>query len=205
MVAADEPWPEPPSDDDETALPCMWMEGDSLAPYLGTPSEWLDPILSLAKVDARDIVLDIGCGDGRIPIWAIVHFGAKAGIGIEIDEDLAHRALQNATARGAAQHFRVIQADVTDVTNTFLSAAFREATLLTIFLLPDALELIKPLIHKHLMRLDVDNNRVLCLGWPPRHLAPIAVATMGQDTGGGLDVFLFDRTSLVPSEAMPDM
>lgn len=203
MLPLHAPWPDPASDDDANALPCMWMEGDSLAPYLGTPSEWLESILNLAKVDARDIVLDIGCGDGRIPIWAIVRFGAKAGIGIEIEENLARRALQNAAARGAAPHFRVIQADVTDGANVHISAALGDATLLTIFLLPDALELIKPLIHRHLMRRDIDNNRVLCLGWALRHLNPIAVATIGQDTGGGLDVFLFDRTSL-PSEIARD-
>ena len=58
--------------------------GQSLAPYVPTPEDVVDRMLVLAGTTRDDIVYDLGCGDGRIPIAAAKTFGAR-GVGIDID------------------------------------------------------------------------------------------------------------------------
>ena len=86
------------SDEDESPFP-KWLDGDSLAPFLPTPGVWLDDLFHFANISTDDIVCDVGCGDGRIPIWAVQRFQAKRGIGIEIDKSLVEVGQQNAKDR----------------------------------------------------------------------------------------------------------
>jgi predicted RNA methylase len=52
--------------------------------YVPTPLAVVERMLDLAKVGSKDIVYDLGCGDGRIVIEAAKRFGAR-GVGIDID------------------------------------------------------------------------------------------------------------------------
>src|SRR5689334_9757395 len=53
-------------------------------PYIPTPDHVVARMLSLAEVNERDIVYDLGCGDGRIVVTAAKERGAR-GMGIDID------------------------------------------------------------------------------------------------------------------------
>ena len=88
----------------------------SLAPYIPTPQEVVDRMLRLAKVTSRDLVVDLGCGDGRIPITAARVYGAR-GIGVDIDPQRIAEANANARQAGVAAlvTFRVEDALTTDV------------------------------------------------------------------------------------------
>ena len=68
------------------ALPAPAKRPDApqLAPYVPTPQDVVDRMLKLARVGKNDVVLDLGCGDGRIPITAARTYGAR-GIGVDID------------------------------------------------------------------------------------------------------------------------
>lgn len=98
-------------------------------PYVSTPEHVVTAMLSLAGVTARDFVLDLGSGDGRIVITAATQFGAR-GMGVEIDPALVQ--LSNAHAKEAAvaerAHFVVQDLFATDL---------RQATVITMYLLPD--------------------------------------------------------------------
>jgi methylase of polypeptide subunit release factors len=48
-----------------------------LAPYVATPDDVVDRMLRLGKVTSKDVVYDLGCGDGRIVIAAAQQFGAS--------------------------------------------------------------------------------------------------------------------------------
>jgi precorrin-6B methylase 2 len=63
----------------------------------------------MAKVTKGDVVMDIGCGDGRLVIQAVKEFGAKKGIGIDINPDLIKKCKENAKKAGVADRveFRV--------------------------------------------------------------------------------------------------
>ena len=85
-------------------------------------------MLELADVTPADVVYDLGSGDGRIPIAAAKLFGAR-GVGVEIDPALVRWSEDNARKAG-------VEASVRFVTGDLFQADIREATVVTLFLLP---------------------------------------------------------------------
>src|SRR5690242_19777876 len=64
-------------------------------PYVPTPQVVVDEMLVVAEVGPKDIVYDLGSGDGRIVISAARKFGATA-VGIELDEHLIYQSEESA-------------------------------------------------------------------------------------------------------------
>jgi predicted RNA methylase len=91
-------------------------EIQSLAPYVPTPEDVVDRMLVLAGTTRDDIVYDLGCGDGRIPIAAAKTFGAR-GVGIDIDPRRIEESRANAKAAGVEHlvEFRLGDALAADV------------------------------------------------------------------------------------------
>jgi uncharacterized protein (TIGR03000 family) len=58
-----------------------------LVRYVPTPMEVVEAMLKLGKVAKDDIVYDLGCGDGRIVVTAVAKYGAKRGVGVDIDPE----------------------------------------------------------------------------------------------------------------------
>jgi len=91
-------------------------DAPQLAPYVPTPHEVVDRMLVLAGVTKADVVIDLGCGDGRIPIAAAKQYGAR-GIGVDIDPQRIAEANVNAKVAGV-EHlvtFKLQDAMKTDV------------------------------------------------------------------------------------------
>ncbi len=86
-------------------------------------------MLNAAKTTPRDIVYDLGAGEGRIPIAAARDFGATA-VGIEYDPELAALAVRNAERAGVADKVKIIRGDI-------FREDFTRATVVTLYLLPD--------------------------------------------------------------------
>lgn len=99
-------------------------------PFVATPEPVVEEMLEIAKVNAQDIVYDLGSGDGRIVIAAARLFGAR-GVGIEIDPDLVREATMYAEQAGGANLVRFVEGDL-------FAADLHEATVVTLFLLPEA-------------------------------------------------------------------
>jgi len=97
-------------------------------PYIPTTQTAVKAMLELAQVKSSDIVYDLGCGDGRIVIAAAKSYGAR-GVGIDIDPVLVREAKKNARQAGVERRVDFREQDL------FL-ANFREATVVTLFLLP---------------------------------------------------------------------
>ncbi|HEY5637720.1 MAG TPA: class I SAM-dependent methyltransferase [Burkholderiales bacterium] len=95
--------------------------------WLPTPDALVDRMLNLARVGPRDVVYDLGSGDGRIPIAAARRFGAT-GVGIEYDAGLVELSRKAADTAGVASRVRFLQADL-------FEADFSEATVVTLYLL----------------------------------------------------------------------
>lgn len=98
-------------------------------PYVPTPENVVMGMLELAKVGRDDIVYDLGSGDGRLVITAAQKFGAKRGVGIEINPGLVSKSNENARQAGVSDRVRFLQQDL-------FRADFREATVVTLYLLP---------------------------------------------------------------------
>jgi cyclopropane fatty-acyl-phospholipid synthase-like methyltransferase len=96
--------------------------------YVPSPDSVVDAMLELARVNAADVVYDLGSGDGRIPIAAAKRYGAF-GVGVEIDARLNREALDNAKKAGVADRVRFFTQDL-------FEADISEATVVTLFLLP---------------------------------------------------------------------
>ena len=95
-------------------------------PYVQTPQPVVDAMLKLAGVNGRDFLIDLGSGDGRIPITAAKRFGAR-GVGIEIEADLIEKSRFDAKWEGVADRvtFKIEDLFTTDL---------RPATVLTLYL-----------------------------------------------------------------------
>lgn len=117
-------------------------DAPQLAPYVPTPEDVVDRMLTLADVEKTDVLIDLGCGDGRIPIAAAKKFGAR-GIGVDIDPQRIAEANANAKAAGVTHlvEFKLQDAMKTDVSN---------ATIVTTFLLSASNLKLRPLLTKQL-------------------------------------------------------
>ena len=96
--------------------------------YVPTPQDVVDKMLEVAKVGKSDVLYDLGCGDGRIVVTAARKFGTR-GIGIDIDPDRIRDANANAKAQGVVNRVKFIQGDL-------FETDFREATVVSLYLLP---------------------------------------------------------------------
>jgi len=104
--------------------------------YVPTTDPAVDAMLTLANVKKTDVVYDLGCGDGRIVITAAKKYGAR-GVGIDIDPQRIAEARENAKKAGVEHLVRFEENDL------FL-ADIKEATIVTLFLLPQLNLKLKP-------------------------------------------------------------
>jgi precorrin-6B methylase 2 len=117
------------------------VPSQSLAPFAATPDDVVMRMLALAEVKPGDVVYDLGCGDGRIPI-AAARLGAR-GVGIDIDPQRIAESKANAKAAGVEHlvEFRVQDAMTVDVT---------PASVVTLYLLGSSNAKLRPLLMKQL-------------------------------------------------------
>ena len=106
--------------------------------WLPTPEPMVERMLTMAKTTSADVVYDLGSGDGRLPIAAAQKFGANA-VGIEYDHDLAALARRNAERAGVAGKVTIVEGDI-------FKEDFTRATVLTLYLLPDLNQQLRPQI-----------------------------------------------------------
>jgi len=117
-------------------------DAPNLAPYVPTPQDVVDRMLALAGVGPRDVVMDLGCGDGRIPITAAKTYGAR-GIGVDIDPQRIAEANANAKAAGVT---RLVTFKLQDALTTDMS----QATVVTLYLLSSSNLKLRPILTRQL-------------------------------------------------------
>ncbi len=108
----------------------------SFGPYVPTPTVIVDRLLDMGSVSARDYLIDLGSGDGRIVITAAKKFGAR-GHGIDIQEKLVALANQNAATEGVADRVKFVRGDI-------MEADFSQASIITTYLLPSTITKLVP-------------------------------------------------------------
>ena len=97
--------------------------------WVPTPQSLVDKMLDLAKVSAKDTVIDLGSGDGRTVITAAKR-GVRAAVGIEYNPDMVALSQRNAANEGVGEKAKFMKADL-------FETDFSQATVITMFLLPD--------------------------------------------------------------------
>ena len=98
-------------------------------PYVQTPQVVVDKMLEMAKVSAKDFLIDLGSGDGRLIITAAKKYGAR-GFGVNLNKSLVTLANRNAAKAGVANRAVFYEQDLHDTDIT-------KADVLTIYLLPE--------------------------------------------------------------------
>jgi SAM-dependent methyltransferase len=108
--------------------PAPVSERDLEVPYVPTPPEVVEAMLDLAQLGTGDLLIDLGSGDGRIPI-AAARRGARA-LGVDIDSDRVSQAVLN--ARMAELETRALFR-IQDLFQT----PIRDASVVAIYLMPE--------------------------------------------------------------------
>ena len=97
--------------------------------FVPTPQELVEDMLRLADVRKGDVLYDLGSGDGRIAITAARKYGIRA-VGVDIDPARVAEAVENARKAGVT---KLVEFRLGDL----FESNFREATVVTLYLLPD--------------------------------------------------------------------
>lgn len=116
-------------------LAAQWHKYEEV-PFVASPEWVIDEMLRMARVTPKDVVYDLGSGEGDIVIRAAKKFGAR-GVGIEYRPGLVETSRRKAREAGVAGKVRFLQGD-------FFYADIREATVVTLFLLPEVIRGLRP-------------------------------------------------------------
>ncbi len=129
--------------------------------YVPTPDKIVEAMLKMGKVGKDDVVYDLGCGDGRIPVTAVTKFGAKRGVGIDFDPERIKDS--NATAKEAKveakTEFR--QQDVFKITD------LDKATVVTLYMGADLNRQLEPMLRKLKPGTRIVSHRFPIGKWKP--------------------------------------
>ncbi|HXC40291.1 MAG TPA: class I SAM-dependent methyltransferase [Burkholderiales bacterium] len=112
----------------DTYKPTVGQEGKDVI-WVPTPPALVERMLRMAQVTARDFVVDLGSGDGRIPIAAAKTFGARA-MGIEYNPDMVRLSVRLARETGVADKVQMVEGDI-------FEKDFASATVVTTYLLTE--------------------------------------------------------------------
>jgi precorrin-6B methylase 2 len=116
--------------------PVAYARGQDLdVPYVPTPPEVVEAMLDIAQVQPGEYVIDLGSGDGRIAI-AAARRRARA-LGVERDARLVTRSRTLAKMAGQEERARFVRADL-------FTVSLRDADVVTLYLLPDVNERLRP-------------------------------------------------------------
>jgi SAM-dependent methyltransferase len=129
--------------------------------FVPTPPAVVTAMLDLARVTDKDVVYDLGCGDGRIPIAAAQKYGAR-GVGIDIDPKRIEEANENAKAAGVTDKVSFVNADL-------FESDISKATVVTLYLLPSLNEKLMPKLRADLKpgTRVVSHSFNMGATWPP--------------------------------------
>ncbi len=154
------------------------------APYVPTPTSIVDRMLTLAGVGKGDYVIDLGSGDGRLVTTAVAKYGARGGAGFELDAALVKLANENAAKAGVADRVRFAERDL-------FVADVREATVVTLYLMPGMLGRVEDKLAKELK----PGTRVISHDYPLPSWKPVEVVQF--DTAEKVPISGTTRTVLL--------
>ena len=176
-------------DEDNPLRAGMWMDGDSLAPPCGCEMSVISPLLQLLSLKDTDVLFDLGCGDGRICFSAVLEFGVRKAIGVEIEEDVCLRMNYLIGEKKVEDKVFCMNRDLREVD-------IDEATVIVLYLMPEGIEAVQDKIVK-LLRKDNEEGgtgnrvRVLCNTWGFKGWTEVQKVQVC-----GVNLFVYDFSSL---------
>jgi tRNA G37 N-methylase Trm5 len=156
-------------------------------PYVPTPEEVVEKMLTMAKVNKNDVVYDLGCGDGRIVITAAKKYGAR-GVGIDLNPERIKEANENLKKAGVGDRVKFMVGDL-------FESSFAEASVVTLYLLPQVNVALRPQLWRQLKVGTRVVSHAFDMGpeWPPER----------TETVDGRTVYLWTITEANKKAAGP--
>jgi len=152
----------------ETYVPKRGQMGKDVM-WLPTSDDLVFKMLDAAQVGPQDELVDLGAGDGKIPIAAARQFGARAW-GIEYNKDLAALAQRNAQRAGVAERVRIVHGDI-------FKEDFSKATVVTMYLLEELNAQLRPTILAMKPGTRVLSNTFSMGDWEPDQVIRVSNGT----------------------------
>jgi hypothetical protein len=121
--------------DQGTYQPQVGQPGKDVV-WVPTPYRLIERMLQMADTTEKDVVVDLGSGDGRIPIAAAKKFGARS-LGIEYEADLVQLSVRSAAREGVADRVRFLRQDL-------FQTDLSEATVVTLYVSPAIMLQLRP-------------------------------------------------------------
>ena len=104
--------------------------------WVPTPERMIRRMLQVADTTKDDVVMDLGSGDGRVPIYAAKHFGARA-IGVELEANLIRISEESAKRQGVSQRVKFLKQDL-------FEAELSEVTVFALYISPGVMDRLRP-------------------------------------------------------------
>src|SRR5688500_8896676 len=136
--------------------------------FQASTPESVQRMLTLAELRDDDVIVDLGSGDGLIPLTAARMNPRLRGWGVDIDAKLVEQSNQRARNDGVAQRVRFEHRNAFDVD-------LREATVVTMWLFPELMRLLRPVILERAR----PGTRVLTSTWDLGSWKPDKVSAEG--------------------------
>jgi hypothetical protein len=152
-----------PAEADKPFEPTVGQQGKDVV-WVPTPQALVDRMLDMAKLTASDIHYDLGSGDGRTVITAAKR-GATA-TGVEFNPKMVELSRANAAKEGVTDKATFIQGDI-------FQTDFSKATVITLFLLPELNERLRPTILGMKPGTRVVSNSFSMGDWQPDERAEV--------------------------------
>lgn len=133
--------------------------------WVPTPPELIEKLFQMAAIKPSDFVIDLGSGDGRIAIMAAKKYGARA-MGIEYNPDMVALSNRAAQREGVADKVKFVKADI-------FESDFSQATIITMYLLPDLNLKLRPKILEMKPGTRIASHQFTMGEWQPDEAANI--------------------------------
>lgn len=153
-----------------------------LAPYYPTPPSIVRKMLAASELKPGEKMFDLGSGDGRIVLMAASDFKADS-TGIELDPSLARQSAEELRRKGLSATARIVEGDI-------LKQDYSPADVVTAYLLPKAMQLVRPILEAQLKKgARVVAHDFEMTGWKPEKIEHI------EDDGEGRShtIYLYRR------------
>ena len=157
------------------------QKGETKTPdviFVPTPQEVVDKMLELAEVKEGDVVYDLGCGDGRIPVTAAKKYGVKA-VGFDVDPQRIKESKANVEKNGVGKLVTIKQEDI-------FKQDLSKANVVTLYLLPSLNVKLMPQLRKL-----KPGSRIVSHSFDMRGAKPKKVVQVQTKEGGEHSVYLW--------------
>ena len=148
-------------------------------PYVPTPMPVVRKMLEIAGAGPGDVLYDLGCGDGRIPVTAVKEFNVSRAVCVELRHDLLLEAKKRAREAGVEKFIEFREEDM-------FETKIEDATVVTLYLLTSVNDALAPKLEREL----VDGVRIVSHEFQITSWRPLLLATI-YDNGLSHNIYLY--------------